>query len=159
MKLNFLLTVYIRTNVHSISFVSHLNYFRSFKQGEGENKDVIWQNIAPSSTRFCRPVSFSHCKETSESSAANHRKMESAIAELSPSILKLEDKTVTVRHQLLPVMVDGKVCSALAGTASTNCHVCGSTPKEMNDLVKVTQKEVNKSTFKFGLSPLHARIR
>ena len=56
-------------------------------------------------------------------------------------------------------MVDGKICNALTQTSSARCYICDARPTEMNDIEKCLQKEVHKSTYEFGLSPLHTYIR
>lgn len=57
-------------------------------------------------------------------------------------------------------MVDGKVCNALSSTASAQvCYVCGASPKDMNNIDTALQRPFDTSTFRFGLSTLHAWIR
>lgn len=57
-------------------------------------------------------------------------------------------------------MVDGKTVNVLTGQkSSASCNVCGASPKQMNNLKLVQQLLCNEKAFKFGLSPLHCRIR
>lgn len=57
-------------------------------------------------------------------------------------------------------MIDGKVAQVLTETpSSSKCTVCGATPRQMNDLMKVTARTENEDAFKYGLSTLHAWIR
>ncbi|KAK3919716.1 Cytochrome c1, heme protein, mitochondrial, partial [Frankliniella fusca] len=100
------------------------------------------------------------------------KRMEAEVSGLTPSVVPLSSIQVQVHHNLIASMVDGKahwrlqgsgaatgkVCSALADTSSAACHVCGARPVEMNHLSTVLKKDINKNTFQFGLSPLHARI-
>jgi hypothetical protein len=40
-----------------------------------------------------------------------------------------------------------------------NCSICGATPKQMNDIKRVSGRKIYDEVLDFGLSPLHARIR
>lgn len=57
-------------------------------------------------------------------------------------------------------MIDGKICSTLAESTSTmRCYICGASPKEMNKIDTIVQKQVKSEHYKFGLSSFHAWIR
>ena len=57
-------------------------------------------------------------------------------------------------------MFDGKVINSLTDTKSTqSCNVCGSKPKEMNDIGLVKKKPVNEKTLKLGMSNLHCWVK
>src|ERR1700712_4702935 len=120
----------------------------------GVNKKVIWQNSTPSSPRFCRPIRIRFIKETADVIAEEIAYMENKIAGLNST--KLQD--IAVEHVMMLTMVDGKVCNAATTTKSTmRCYICGATSKKFNDLDR--QCVDKQSTYKFGLSILHARIR
>ena len=57
-------------------------------------------------------------------------------------------------------MIDGKVCNAVVGNKSSQvCYICGASPKEINHIDVIQKRQVDYSTFAFGLSTLHAWIR
>lgn len=117
---------------------------------------VIWENVKPSSTRYCRPLKFDFVKENDEVIRNESQRMSNEIKALIPTSYK----GISVEHELLFTMVDGKVCSTLAESSSMVCFICGVTPKNMNNFDLICQKEVrNVEYYKFGLSSLHAWIR
>lgn len=122
----------------------------------GEKDVVLWENPQPSSTKYCRPVKFHFQSETAELIKAEHERMQTAINNLTPTRLS---ENVSVQHQLLLTMIDGKICSTLAGFSSMKCYICGATPKEMNNLKIVSQKPCESEHYRFGISSLHAWIR
>ena len=120
----------------------------------GVNKKVIWQNPTPSSPRFCRPIRIRFIKETADVIAEEIAYMENKIAGLKPT--QLQD--IAVEHVMMLTMIDGKVCNAATTTKSTmRCYICGATSRQFNDLDRTCVD--NQSSYKFGLSILHARIR
>lgn len=120
---------------------------------------TVWVNPAPSSTRFCRPISFAFLKEDERFTLNHYAEMQAKIDQLVPSKVNIGDVSVSITHSLYPCMVDGKVCSALASTSTSRCHVCGAYPRQMNDLHELVGRPIARETFRFGLSPLHFRIR
>lgn len=72
-----------------------------------DTNDVIWQN--PSSVRFCRPISIEFSKETPEKTNNLVNDIEAQIRVLAPTSAIIGEKTVTIKHELLLTMVDGKV--------------------------------------------------
>lgn len=57
-------------------------------------------------------------------------------------------------------MVDGKVAQTVTRTSSMAvCFICKAKPSEMNNLEAIRQRPESEDAFKFGLSPLHARIK
>ncbi|CAH0560531.1 unnamed protein product [Brassicogethes aeneus] len=97
---------------------------------------IIWQNMQPSSPRYCRPIRIRYVKE---------------------------DKDITneeieyIENQALNLQAT-RVCNAATNTSSTlRCYICGKTSKSFNELTSTNPE--NPETFKFGLSILHARIR
>ncbi|CAH2091615.1 unnamed protein product [Euphydryas editha] len=57
-------------------------------------------------------------------------------------------------------MIDGKVAQVLTDTpSSSTCTICGATPRQMNDLTKVSERPENENAYQYGLSTLHAWIR
>ena len=131
-----------------------------FQPSHSSEKIIVWQNPRPSSTRFCRPLRFQFKKETTALASEEQKHFEGQIDKLIPSELEVSGNPVTIKHELLLTMVDGKVCNAMTSTASAQtCYVCGAKPTQMNNIDEVMLREVNISTFQFGLSTLHAWIR
>lgn len=126
----------------------------------GERKQIVWQNSAPSSTRYCRPIKFLYIKETREVIVTEVQKIETQIDKLIPTKVELEDFNFQVEATLILCMIDGKVCNALSAyTSSQVCYLCGATPKTMNKLNALSKHEVDLNMLALGLSPLHAYIR
>lgn len=84
--------------------------------------------------------------------------VESQATELTDSkVTTSKGIEVSVCHSLIPSMVDGKMCSALAEVASNaSCNVCNALPKQMNDIDAILKRPVNTYVYQFGCSPLHA---
>lgn len=123
-----------------------------------DGETVIWQNPRPSSTLYCRPIKFIFAKETSEFTREETNKLLDEAKHLLPTVCSFEGSQISVTHDLLLTMIDGKVCNALTDTHSTQkCYICGATPSMMNEESrKFPSKE---DRFGFGLSTLHAWIR
>lgn len=124
------------------------------------NRDVIWKNPRPSSTRYCRPIRLQFKKETTEISILEADYINNQISNLQPTKLIIGDTEISIRHELQMTMVDGKVCNALSTTSSSQvCYICQATPKEMNNIKMCQGKPVIEENLKFGISSLHAWIR
>ncbi|XP_037024136.1 uncharacterized protein LOC119066024 [Bradysia coprophila] len=120
---------------------------------------VIWLNPAPSSTRYCRPISFEFEKETKERNIELWNFIKNQIDLLEPSALLVNGKNYSATHKLELTMVDGKVVDHLTETSSSNCNICGSKPTQMNGLEGLKKLGINENHFQFGLSTLHCWIR
>lgn len=121
-----------------------------------ENK-IIWQNPAPSSPFYCRPIKLTFKKETAELTRQEILILEEAIKKLVPTVVD----NIEVHHKLMLTMVDGKVCQALTNTPSAaSCYICKprTNPSAMNDLNVIENKEIDEKALSFGLSPLHLLI-
>lgn len=139
-------------------FIASLVPLRLFVSNESQQ--IVWQNLRPSSTRYCRPIIIEFAQETPEKTKSVVNDIEAQISNLNPTMLTIQGKIIYVMHQLFFTMVDGKVCKTLTNTPSTStCVVCLAKPKEMNDLDRVRVREEREETYKFGLSSLHAWIR
>lgn len=117
---------------------------------------MIWENEAPSSTYYCRPIFFKFMKETSFNVGNEKNSMDSEIENLTDT-LTAGGKTIS--HSLNLTMIDGKITSLLSGTSTQRCDICKAKPKEMNNLELIAAKEFNTDVYKYGLSSLHAWIR
>ena len=57
-------------------------------------------------------------------------------------------------------MIDGKVANVLTDTSSNAvCRVCKAAPSTMNKIPDLLTRAVQKDTLRYGLSPMHCRIR
>jgi hypothetical protein len=74
-----------------------------------DQKIIIWQNPRPSSTTFCKPIKFIFKKETVESTRDEVDKIETQIKNLNTTDIILNNKVLNVKHNLIFLMVDGKV--------------------------------------------------
>lgn len=120
-----------------------------------DNKIVIWQNITPSSNRFCRPIKCMYLKETIELINQEVNEIEKEILNLQTLIISINENPYTIHYKLLFTMVDGKVINAIINTSSQCCFICGCKPTNMNDLTKIDSFEINEDNMKYGLSVLH----
>lgn len=120
---------------------------------------IVWQNARTSSTRLCRPIKFLFAKETDELTRRETQLIKDQIVHLRPTKLIIGDSEISVHHQMLLTMIDGKICNSLTEHRSTqSCYICGATPKEMN-VLSVGDKENKREHYSFGLSTLHCWIR
>lgn len=131
--------------------------FVPIKIYSNENSKVLWQNNAPSSTRFCRPIKFKFVKEEKIAVKAIVERINEEISSLIPSV---SEEGISVKHTLLFTMIDNKICNIMTNMQSSmKCYLCGASPKEMNDLNLIKEKIVKDEYFSFGLSSLHCWIR
>lgn len=125
-----------------------------------ETNAIIWQNPAPSSVRFCRPILIEFCKETPAKTKEVVEDIKRQIKSLLPTKIIKNEISIKIKHDLFPTMIDGKVAQVLTDTAScSTCTICKAKPTDMNDISKVTARQENKDAFQYGLSTLHAWIR
>ncbi|KAL0879456.1 hypothetical protein ABMA27_003207 [Loxostege sticticalis] len=123
-----------------------------------DGETVIWQNPRLSSTLYCRPIKFIFAKETNEFTKDETSKILDEVSQLLPTLCNVDGSQISVKHDLLLTMTDGKVCNALTDTRSTQkCYICGATPSTMNE--ESREYPSNKERLAFGLSTLHAWIR
>lgn len=121
-----------------------------------DTKKLIWENPRPNSTRSYRPIRFQFKKETPETIIMEKKYIEDQVFNLQMTSIA----NVTIKHELILSMVDGKVCNSLTNTTATQkCFICGVLPTNMNDIESVIQRSVKEEALSFGISPLHARIR
>lgn len=121
---------------------------------------VCWKNSRPSSTRLCRPIKFEFVKETAIVINEEVKRVEDEIANLVNTVVEVHNKIFSISHTLLLTMIDGKIASTLTQTSSMAvCFICNAKPTEMNDLEILKTKTESEDALKFGISPLHARIK
>lgn len=126
-----------------------------------QNNRIIWENKVPSSNRYCRPIFIEFTKETPAKTKQSVLDIEMEISRLYPTqIVISEHQTVSVKHEMLLTMIDGKVAQVLTNTPSSSaCTVCLAKPTEMNNLELLKNKQDRQETYRFGLSTLHCWIR
>lgn len=69
--------------------------------------EVVWQNPACSSTRYCRPIRLQYVKESVDIS----KNEEKYISDQINSLAKFECEFGTINFILQLTMIDGKVCT------------------------------------------------
>ena len=130
------------------------------------NKNILlWQNPAPQSIRYCRPLKLEFVKETADHCKSEYDNVSKQINNLQNHIIILpNNKTIETQFKLYMTIIDGKVLNAVTDTRSSQCcPICKATPKQFNDLDKYLNTDVFKpkdsESLKHGINPLHARIR
>jgi len=124
---------------------------------------ILWNNQAPQSTRFCRPLAIEYVHESKEVILGQKRNVEDQIDKLQSIQIALDNyRSISVHCSLFLTLIDGKVLNIITGTKSMqSCPVCHATPKLFNDLSN-KQKGVflpNPKSLVHGISSLHAWIR
>lgn len=123
-------------------------------------KQIFWHNPSPSSSRYNRVIRLQIEKETKESVKLHYEAIQEQISCLQPTVVTLEDKTYKFEHEAVCTMMDGKTCNVLTDTSSSQaCNVCKATPKQLNDIDLLMQKEYPTNAYKFGISVLHSYLR
>jgi hypothetical protein len=75
-------------------------------------------------------------------------------------ILEEQNSVVSVSHNVMLTVIDGKICNAVTSTTSAQvCYVCGAAPKQINRIDGIVKTDVDVTTYKFMLSTLDAWIR
>lgn len=140
-------------------FISSLVPLRLMSNVNGTQK-VWWQNPAPSSSRFCRPIRIQFVHESNEVTQSEIKHIETQAQSLHPTEVETSSKVMKCAYTLMLTMVDGKVCNAATNTTSTmKCYICNQSSKDFNMLKTVEESSIEPNSLQFGLSILHARIR
>lgn len=128
------------------------------KDSASTSFEDIWINPSPGSKSFCRPISFEYTKETKIATQQLVHTIESEIKLLQPISIEVENYSFNISFDMKLTMIDGKVCNSLTETSSNwNCSICGEKKTQFANISKNTK--INEDVLKFGISPLHARIR
>ena len=156
---------YKQTLPQESELISDANLFVAslvpIKLVDSGNNNVIWENLITSSTRYCRPISIEFSKETPEKTKEVVSNIEHEISLLQPTRVVISEHTaISVEHNMILTMIDGKVAQVLTDTPSTSaCTICLARPVEMNNLELIQNKQERQDAYKFGLSTLHCWIR
>lgn len=118
----------------------------------------IWRNLTPGSKFLCRPIRFEYVKEDKVTTKSLVQLIENEISSLSPAFVEINGQVIKVSFCGQFTMIDGKVANAITDTTSTwKCNICGKISSQFHEDSDSTC--VNENALKFGISPLHARIR
>lgn len=129
--------------------------FVPLQLSDSDTGEIVWVNSTPNSKNYCRPVKIIIGKETPELVKFHFSDLDAQIGELGVDELR----GASVTYKMECTMVDQKVINVLVGnTASTNCFLCGATPKEMNDCVDNPKPLLEGDRCQYGITPLHAYI-
>lgn len=85
--------------------------------------------------------------------------IKTSICEEIERLQETKIKQISVSHQLLMTMIDGKITSYLSETSTAVCDICKAKPSEMNHLDSLGQRKSDQEMYQYGLSSLHAWIR
>uniref|UniRef100_A0A2A4ITJ8 Uncharacterized protein n=1 Tax=Heliothis virescens TaxID=7102 RepID=A0A2A4ITJ8_HELVI len=131
------------------------------KLSESDNiNKSVWINDKASSTQYCRTLQFSYVKETAEIIRNEKRKVDEEISKLRETKVTVNNREFKIKHELYYSMIDGKTAQSVTGTpAASSCFICGATISKMNKIEELQSRPVNEEALKFGMSPLHARIK
>ncbi|CAH1109005.1 unnamed protein product [Psylliodes chrysocephalus] len=141
-------------------FITSIVPLRLVCNPDSNNSKIVWQNPRPSSTRYCRPLKIAFIKESSEVSVAEKNRVDTEIQQLQNSKLNSNSRSISVSHNMIFAMIDGKICNALTETTSTQtCYICGATTKDFNDIDKMINRKITTQNLQFGISILHGWIR
>ena len=91
----------------------------------GSQKKVLWQNPAPSLTRYCRPIRIRFIRESINVTNDEIEYVENQMKDLRKSeITNASGGNLQIQHIFLFPMIDGKVCNTATYTTSTmSCYV------------------------------------
>lgn len=117
----------------------------------------IWVNLTPGSKLLCRPILFEYVKENNVTINSFVNQLEEKIKALPPVYIEISKTVIKVTFQQQLTMIDGKIANAITDTTSTwKCNICGKNSSQFRESCETI---VNENALKFGISPLHARIR
>ena len=117
---------------------------------------IVWQNVKPNSSLFCRPLNIQFRKETKELSLEEYEDLKAQIEVLTPYV----HNGLSIKSQVDLTMFDNKVVNALTNTNFTqSCNICKAGPKILNNIELLKTLPVDKFACSLGLSTLHCHIR
>jgi hypothetical protein len=101
-------------------------------------------------------------KETAEFAKEEISVVEESIKMLETTVITLEEQNsvISVSHKMVLTMIDGKTCNAVTSPSSAQVYyVCGAAPRQINRIDEIVKRDVDITTYRFGLPTLHAWIR
>lgn len=118
----------------------------------------IWTNLTPGSKFLCRPIRFEYVKEDIVSTQSLVDSIERELSSLSPLNVEISGQVIEVSFKPQLTMIDGKVANAITDTTSNwKCNICGKLSSQFHEDSDTIS--INENALRFGISPLHARIR
>lgn len=122
--------------------------------------EIVWSNPRPSSTKYCRPISFEFTKESENTTIQQQHKIRSQIEQLIPFSITQNKITSQISYEMELTMIDGKTANYVTSNPSQQtCNICDATPVEMNKLDLIRKKFCKVENYTLGLSTLHCWIR
>lgn len=116
---------------------------------------IIWKNPKMNSSRLCRPLDFEHTKETTEKILEKFNYYESKLKNLNPTMIRGAE----IQHQFFCTMLDGKAVNAITNTKSTECHICGATYAQIQDISNFGNFTPKEHNLRFGMPILHSKLK
>lgn len=142
-------------SLFSISMVPIQIYY-----GTDNSRTIIWKCLVPSSTKYCRPITFLFAKESADLITTEFNKIKQQIETLTPTKIALNDLDIIITSTMIFCMVDGKSVMLYHHVLLPKiCYLCGAKSTEMNNLNVISKKEIKTQFLSFRLSPLHSWIR
>lgn len=123
------------------------------------NRDVLWTNPHPSSTKLCRPIQFDFVKENEKLTIDTYQQIQEEIDNLNCTKVDFNGLRMRIKHEFNLTMLDGKSTNYLTATSFSNCNVCDAYPTDMNKPARLESKSPEEENYQFGLSTLHCWIR
>ena len=124
------------------------------------NNPILWNNQAPQSMRFCRPLKLEYTKETKEHVLNEKNEIDQQIEKLRDFEMELPYKKVLkINYKLNMTLIDGKILNILTDTKlSQACPICGATPQKFINIKEFRSKEFTPKpkTLQYGISPLNS---
>lgn len=127
------------------------------------SNEILWNNRASQSTRFCRPIRLQYVKESGRVIQMEKECIDNEIDHLKLFEVVLNDNIkIRIHFCLYLTLIDGKVFNYLTNTKSMQtCPICRATPKQFNNLENKNTRVFlpDPKSLHYGVSPLHAWIR
>lgn len=124
---------------------------------------IYWQNPSPHSPSMIRPLEIRFEKETKITIKEIKKKFDIQREDLEDVLITLPSgKKLFIKAVGFFSMIDGKVLNHITDTSAYSvCPHCGASPKAFNQLSNFTDGKftAKESTFEYGLSDLHVKIR
>ena len=104
------------------------------------NDSIVWSNILPNSTMYCRPLCLMREKENRESVLKHFQPYIYAVENMeTPVDSNFDDHLIKLSAHTEISMVDGKMVDIIQGDSGSFCHYCNATRAQANDLTCILQ--------------------
>ena len=126
-------------------------------------KILVWKNPKPGGTRLCRPVKLKFVKETPQVILAEKSQLEQCFASVPDLKVDIgEEEPIIIKFRakdFMYTMVDGRVVNVFSNSSNSSCRLCKAPPSRLNDIDYLLSLKVEKEWQKYGICPMHGRIR